>query len=130
MNEQKRPEARNIAISFLSKKKQKSGKSAKSETKQKQNLKFSNFAICSLCFGLFSVTDTTNRQYPTVGATKSLNTRQLMPQNPSRPRSDKQKEQTIPDSWGPKIPQGPKLTNKKNRQYSTAGALESLKVRN
>ena len=36
------------------------------------------------------------------------------------------KEQTIPDSWSPSVPRGPKRTDKKNRQYQTAGVLCSV----
>ena len=46
-----------------------------------------------------------------------------------RPEKNRQKERTMPGSWTPSVPRGPKRTDKKHRQYQTAGVLVYLGAR-
>jgi hypothetical protein len=77
------------------------------------------------------------KQYPTAGAPGSLearreqkertdNTQQLGPQDPSRPEKNRQTKLTIRDSES--FSRDPKRTDKKNKQYPTAGASGSLEA--
>ena len=49
----------------------------------------------------------------------------MEPESPLTQKINEQNDQAIPDGWNQRVSRDPKLTDKKIRQYPTAGARES-----